>query len=252
MRASVCSHAGARTLDFSPTTNTSHAEAGLQPQISWKMSISFLLSNDVGVEEPHGVAQFHGGKDDMRNRAHEKEFALSAGELHHLGNRPHRTDDFVGFRSPTMGMWVDPAHAMSSDIDTPHRQRLCPQTKVSGHAGGVFLATNVISPEQGPTITGFTSPNHEHLRPLRPVYTHDEKSFIMYATVIGNLKWPEVSGIFRHTFGLTGEKHLLPNLKFAYYCTRQDWGMETVAQDMLSRRHSDKMIVHMRLRGRAV
>ena len=253
MRASVCSHAGARTLDFSPNTNTSHAETELQQQISTKMSISFLLNNDDRVQEPRGVAQSRGSKDNMRNRSHQKKSSvLSTGELHHLGNRPHRTDDFVGFRSPTLGMGLDPAHAISRDIDTPHRQRLWPQTQFSGHAGGVSLATNVLSPEQGPTITGFTSPNHEHPRALRPVYTYDEKLFIMHAKVIGDLKWPEVSGIFGNIFGRTSMKHSISNLTFAYYCTRQDWGMEIVVQDRLSQHRSDNMIVSMKLNERAV
>jgi hypothetical protein len=79
------------------------------------------------------------------------------------------------------------------------------------------------------------------LRAARPSYTEEQKFFIMYHRIVGELSWPEIEDKFVSHFGIRSGD----GLTSVYYRTRKSWGMQEVLKTQ-SGSFSDRTMVEAR------
>jgi len=78
-------------------------------------------------------------------------------------------------------------------------------------------------------------------RAARPSYTEEQKFFIMYQRIIGELSWPDIKEKFVDHFDVRSGD----GLTSVYYRVRKDWGMKEVLKTK-SGSSSDRAIVEAR------
>jgi hypothetical protein len=91
---------------------------------------------------------------------------------------------------------------------------------------------------QHPTQIAFTESSQRVPRLPRPSYTDEQRSFIMYYRIIGELSWPEIESEFASFFNLRTKD----GLTSVYYRIRKTWAMNKVS-DTDTSSMSDRSIV---------
>lgn len=99
---------------------------------------------------------------------------------------------------------------------------------------GACMASTTIASEGSVTPTELRSdtsvviePAQRVSRPTQPVYSQEQRFFIMYHRVLKEESWDDIEKLFENFFGLR-TKHALNSV---YYRIRKEWGMKPVLSD---------------------
>ena len=239
--------------------------AGAQENSLTKMKISFLLSNDLDIQETTDHAKIVDQTDSPGTFQQPQDTSIMAPQSFGSNVQFDRIERWVVSQSSTHIIGSASTYVADNEDCWKKSRQQWSQTKFTDHAPVISPTSLPTSPEYGDLgtkqivladtalipPTSFTFRDSKRCGPPRVSYTRDEKLFIMHARVIGSMSWQDISMLFEKIFGEKDTKHTISGLRSTYYRIRRDWGMDCVTRSGPSQQQHDERVVTLKLREHA-